>query len=183
MALFAALLISPPRRIGGVARQDTGLEHRRQRSIPTTVSPGSYAAFRVTITNAGKSNIAKIYLTDSRTETPFSVTPSTGCKSTGPLHCSLGALGSGKSVTRVVVYKTPATGTSFPVTFEANTSGVSFSDGGTSHGDALRTDASTAMNGTGNFAGGYVVDAGSCSRPAGATHSRRPSTRPSPASA
>lgn len=130
-------------------------------SIPTTVSPGAFAAFRVTITNSGKSNVAKIYLTDSRPETPFSVTPSTGCKATGQLNCALGALGSGKSVTRVVVYKTPATGTSFAFTFEANTSGVSFSDGGTSHGDALKKDASTAMDGTGNFAGGYVIDAGS----------------------
>lgn len=129
-------------------------------AIPTVVSPGSYAAYRVTITNGGKSNIAKIYLTDSRTETPFSVTPSTGCKASGQLNCSLGSLGSGKSVTRVIVYATPSTGTSFPVTFEANTSGVSFSDGGTSHGDALKTDVSTALNGSGNFAGGYVVDAG-----------------------
>lgn len=130
-------------------------------AIPTTVSPGAYAAYRVTITNAGKSNIAKISLTASRPEAPFSVTPSTGCKASGQLDCALGALGSGKSVTRVIVYKTPSTGTTFPVTFEANTSGVSFSDGGTSHGDALKKDASTALNGSGDFAGGYVVDAGS----------------------
>lgn len=129
--------------------------------IPTSVSPGAYAAYTVTIKNTGKSNIAKLFLTDTRPEHPYAVSPSTGCAATGQLLCSLGALGPGKSVKRTVVYATPSTGASFNVTFEANTSGVSGSDGGTSHGDTLRKSVSTALNGSADFAGGYIIDPGS----------------------
>jgi hypothetical protein len=126
--------------------------------IPTQVGPGSYAAFQVTIANNGSSNIAKLFLTDSSGATPFSVSPSTGCNTSGQLNCSLGALNSHRSVTRTIVYKTNAAASSFDITFEANTSGVSFSDHNTSHGDTLRGSASTPENGSGDFAGGYVVD-------------------------
>jgi hypothetical protein len=131
-------------------------------TIPTTVSPGAYAAFQITIANGGSSNIAKLFLTSNRSDVPFAVSPSTGCTA-GPLSCSLGALGSGKSVTRTVVYKTSAAASSFDVTFQANTSGATSSDGGTSHGDTLTKSVSMPENGSGNFAGGYAVDSSSFS--------------------
>jgi hypothetical protein len=128
--------------------------------IPDTVQPGKLAAFKVTVT-MGRSNIPKAFLTDSRLETPDMVIPDTGCAASGQLNCALGALKRGESATRTVVYKTPTSGTGFPVEFEVNTSGVSYSDGGTSHGDALLSGViSTALNSNANFAGGYVADAG-----------------------
>lgn len=139
--------------------------------IPTAVAPGAYAAYRVTITNGGSSNIAKLFLTDTSGQAPFSVSPSTGCTASGPLSCSLGALHSGASVTRVIVYKTNPAASSFTDTFEANTSGATASDGGTSHGDTLRSTVSTPENGSANFAGGYVVDSSSFSTGSGDSQS------------
>jgi len=153
-ALLALMLLGT-----GVATATTPGWTMNVTLIPGTVSPGAYAAYRITITNNGKSNISKLFLTDSITDHPYSVISSTGCNATGPLYCSLGALNSGASVTRTVVYKTPSTGTSFPISFDSNTSGSTFSDkGGTSHGDTLFTNVSTVLDGSGNFAGGYVVD-------------------------
>jgi hypothetical protein len=126
--------------------------------LPSSVSPGAPAGYRVVITNNGSSNIAKVALTDSRPESPVSVSTSAGsCASTGQLLCNLGALRSGASVTVTVGYTTSGA-SPFVVTFEANTSGVSFSDGGTSHGDALRGTASTILNSDPNFKGRFTLD-------------------------
>jgi hypothetical protein len=153
-AMLSMLLLG-----AGVASAQTPAWSMAVKLIPGTVSPGAYAAYRVTITNGGTSNIAKLFLTDSITAHPYSVIGSAGCNATGPLFCSLGALNAGKSVTRTVVYQTPSTGTSFNVTFDANTSGSTFSDkGGTSHGDTLFSAVSTTLDGSANFAGGYVID-------------------------
>jgi hypothetical protein len=129
--------------------------------LPDTVSPGSYAAYVVLIHNAGKSNISQLYFTDSRAEVPFSITPSTGCTANAALSCSIGPLSAGASKTIVVVYKTPSSGSSFAVTFQLNTSGSTFTDKkGSSHGDTLSTLATTTLDSTANFAGGYVVVGG-----------------------
>ena len=47
------------------------------------VNPSAAIRFVVTITNNGKSNIAQLYLTDTITGSPLSITPPTGCNSTG----------------------------------------------------------------------------------------------------
>lgn len=152
-ALLALMVLGP-----GVTSAATPGWTMNVTTLPSTVSPGAAAGYRVVITNAGKSNIAKLALTDSRTEAPVSVTTSAGsCNSAGQLLCNLGALRSGASVTVTVAYLTSGA-SPFSITFEANTSGVSFSDGGTSHGDALRQTATTTLNSNPNFKGGFTLD-------------------------
>jgi hypothetical protein len=123
-----------------------------------TVSPSAAVRFKVTITNAGKSNIAQLYLTSTFTAAPLSIAPSTGCNSTGLLVCSLGALKSGKSVTRTIVYRMPSGGGSVDFNFEANTTGVSGSDGGTSHGDTLKKSGHIGLDGSADYNGGFILD-------------------------
>ncbi len=158
LVLLAAALIAP-----GTAAAKTPGWSMTVTPLPGTVSAGAAAGYRVVITNGGKSNIAKLYLTDSRTESPiagFTTTSQGSCGTdavTGELSCSLGALGSGRSATVTVAYMTSGA-SPFDVTFEANTSGVSFSDGGTSHGDALTASASTVLSTDPNFSGGFTLD-------------------------
>lgn len=133
-------------------------------NLAPTVKPGNNAAFVVTITNNGPSNISTLFLDDSRTEDPVLVETSQGtCSASGGLLCSFGALGAGASVRVLVVYQTSGSGT-FAVTFEANANGATFADnnkkngkGGTSRGDSLRGSASVALNSNPNFGGGYVL--------------------------
>jgi Domain of unknown function DUF11 len=156
LALLTAALIAP-----GTAAAKTPGWTMTVTPLPGTVSAGAAAGYRVVITNGGKSNIAKLYLTDDRPETPAAATASQGsCGTdavTGELSCNLGALRSGKSVTVTVAYMTSGA-SPFNVTFEANTSGVSFSDGGTSHGDALRASAATILSTSPNFAGRFTLN-------------------------
>jgi hypothetical protein len=123
-----------------------------------TVSPAAATRFKVTITNNGKSNIAQLYLTDTMTGAPLSVTPSTGCSTSGELLCSLGSLRSHASVTRTIVYRMPSGAGSLDFRFEANTTGVSGSDGGTSHGDTLRTSGHLVLDGSADYNGGFILD-------------------------
>jgi hypothetical protein len=92
----------------------------------------------------------------------LSVTPSKGCKSTGPLICALGPLAKGKSVTVVVVYRTPPSGTSFGVTFTATRVNPFPWFWWWSHRSAFEhidASASTTLNSDPGFVGGWVVDA------------------------
>jgi hypothetical protein len=123
-----------------------------------TVSPSAAVRFVVTIKNSGKSNIAQLYLTSTNTTAPLSVTPSTGCNATGQLLCSLGALKAGASVTRTIIYRMPAGAGSLDFRFEANTTGVSGSDGGTSHGDTLKTSGHLVLDGSADYNGGFILD-------------------------
>ena len=156
VAMFALMLLGA----GGVAAVPPAWSISAT-PIPDTVSPGSPAAFSVTISNTGKLPIPALFLTDSRSETPLSVTPSKGCKATGPLLCSLGLLGKGKSVTVVVVYPTPVSAASFDVTFTATRINPFpwlrwwLHRGAFAHIDAS---ASTTLNSDPNFVGVYVVD-------------------------
>ena len=131
--------------------------------LPATVSPGSSAGYRITITNSGPSNIAALYLVSDKTAQPTYVSaPSQGsCNASGPLRCAFGALGDDASAVVTVAYGTPVTGNSFGVTFQANTTGQTFSDTkGRSHGDTLFSDpkvTSTAISGSGDFAGGFAI--------------------------
>jgi Domain of unknown function DUF11 len=133
--------------------------------LPATVSPGADAGYRVTITNNGPSNIASLFLVSDQTVAPSYISaPSQGtCNATGLLSCAFGALGAKQSVVVTVAYKTPGAGNAFGVTFQANTTGATFSDTkGRSHGDTLFADpkvTSTALSASPDFAGGFAVSA------------------------
>jgi hypothetical protein len=127
-------------------------------SFCATVSPSAAVRFVVTIKNGGKSNIAQLYLTSTFTTAPLSVTPSTGCNASGQLLCSLGALNAGASVTRTIIFRMPSDAGSVDFRFEANTTGVSGSDGGTSHGDTLKTPGHLVLDGSADYNGGFLLD-------------------------
>jgi hypothetical protein len=131
--------------------------------LPPSVSPGSPAGYEVTVTNNGPSNISKLFLTTSTNNNPSTVyVQGPGCRAAGePLFCSLGALRKSRSVSVTVAFATPASGSSFSIAFEANTSGASDSDGGTSHGDVLTETGTTALNGdTQDFFGTFATAKG-----------------------
>jgi hypothetical protein len=132
--------------------------------LPAAVSPGAPAGYQVDIVNNGPSNISALYLVDKLDVTGVSTTPVYLTSSrpgtcnegtiSGPLMCAFGALNSGQSVTVVVAYDTPASGTTFPVEFQINTTGSTFSDvKGRSHGDQLTVVATTALSNNKNFGG------------------------------
>jgi hypothetical protein len=123
--------------------------------------------YQVTITNAGPSNISQLFLVTQATDSPAYVSqPSQGScapANSGPLACTFGALNAKQSVTVTVAYGGPVHGTydqGDPV-FQGNTTGLTFSDGGTSHGDTLvdPNEKPTIISvGNGNFAGGFSLD-------------------------
>lgn len=159
-ALLGVMLLG----VGGTTAATPGWSAAAS-SIPGTVSPGSYALYRVTVTNGGSSNISQLFLTSDQAAVPFSATPSAGsCTANVALSCSLGALASGATDTILVVYKTPSNRSSLDIDFQFNTSGSTGSDQKhhkpTSHGDTLHDPVSTALDGSANFAGGYVVFGG-----------------------
>jgi hypothetical protein len=138
-------------------------------TLPPTVSPGAPAGYQVTITNLGSGNIAALYLVaevNGSVDVPtvYLTTTQGTCDPVGqPLDCSFGALNAGDSVTVVVAYTTPTSGSSFSVEFQGNTTGNTFADGikGRSHGDTLLPDpvvTTTALNNGKNFAGFFSTD-------------------------
>jgi hypothetical protein len=132
-------------------------------NLPSLVSAGSEAGFQVTISNAGPSNISKLYLRTDTSVAPDYVTTTQGaCAAPGTqLSCSFGGLRKGQSVTVVAAFPTSAAATSFVAGFYANTSGASSSDKGhSSHGDTLRdpNEAATELTDSPDFAGGFSVD-------------------------
>ena len=96
---------------------------------PPVVGTGYNAAFVVTITNAGPSNISALYLSTDIPKTAanvsptyigpatYSPTPGSGPTSpcnpagSGPLYCSFGSLANGASVTLTVAFKAASPGT------------------------------------------------------------------------
>jgi len=133
--------------------------------LPGVVHNGSNAGYRVTISNAGPSNISTLFLVTKTQDSPTYVsTPTQGtctAPGAGPLVCTFGALNAGASVTVTVAYATPASGTSFDPVFQANSNGATFSDGkGTSHGDTLQdpNETPTGLTTSKNFAGGFSID-------------------------
>jgi hypothetical protein len=127
-----------------------------------TVNPSAYMKFVVTVTNkpTSKSTISKVFLTSTYSATPFSVSPSTGCNASGELLCSLGALKPGASATRTIIYQMPSDAGVLDFDFEANTAGVSGSDGGTSHGDTLKRFGHIILDGGADYIGGYILTGG-----------------------
>jgi hypothetical protein len=139
--------------------------------LPEAVTPGTAAGFEVTVTNNGPSNIAALYLNDDIDETPvylLSADRPGACGETGttppagPLFCSFGALTDDQSVTIVVAYDTTGHSGSFPIAFQANTTGATFSDGpkGKSHGDTLTKTVSTALSTNKIYAGLFSTAGG-----------------------
>ncbi len=142
--------------------------------LPSAVSPGADAGYRVLIENLGPSNISQLFFTDSVDAVPtFFTSTRAGCAVDPRLFCTFGALNSGDSITVVIAYATPLSGAAtFDVTFELNTTGKTFSDKGkNSHGDAKQATASTDLNSDQNFAGGFID--GSFSVANGGTLGRR----------
>jgi Domain of unknown function DUF11 len=127
--------------------------------LPDTVNPGANAGYSFTIFNGGKSNISQLYLTDSINASPvyFSNSRGTTCQLSPTLFCAFGALNAGDTIDVVIAYTTPTSGTSFPVTFELNGTGVSFTDPHKSHGDTLPLTLTTTLNASPNFAGAFEL--------------------------
>lgn len=133
-------------------------------AVPGTVSPGEPVAFTVWAYNDDTSTVSQFYLRDITDGTVLSATPSKGsCAQTEPLDCTLGQLKPGQTVSVLVVYQTPATGTSMPVTFVFSTTGLGSGgpDSDQSHGDEFATSSSVALSADAtNFAGRYVNSSG-----------------------
>jgi len=134
--------------------------------LPSSVTPGEAAGYKVTIRNDGPSNIAQLFLvaylgdTDSPAPTPVytKVAPKGSCPNTGgSLYCTLGSLKAGKSVTVTVAFTTPTEGATFSIRFVANTTGATSSDGGTSHGDTIDETGTTTLTSDPDFAGRFVL--------------------------
>ena len=133
--------------------------------LPSTVTPGDVAGYRVTIHNAGPSSISQLYVTGylGGTDDPaplpvFTSTTRGSCPNTdGTLFCTLGSLKKNQSVTVVAAFTTPTAGESFSIRFEANTTGATSSDGGTSHGDTIDQTGTTALSDDPDFAGRFVT--------------------------
>jgi hypothetical protein len=155
VALSGAVSASPPRWSMTVT------------DLPSVVQNGSNAGYRVTISNAGPSNISTLFLVTKVSNSPSYVgRPTQGSCSApgaGSLVCNFGALAAGASVTVVVAYATPSSGTSFDPVFQANSNGATFSDPRhTSHGDTLQdpSETPTTLTSDINFAGGFAIDQG-----------------------
>jgi hypothetical protein len=132
--------------------------------LPSLAANGSGVGYRVTIHNGGPSNISSLYLVTKTQNSPaFVDSPSQGtCSSpgAGALSCNFGALTNGSSVSVVVGYAAPASGTSFDPVFQGNTTGATFSDAGHSHGDTLQdpNETPTQLTTSRDFAGGFALN-------------------------
>ena len=133
------------------------------------VAPGRLAGWSFTIHNGGSSNISKVFLTDSLAHAAVFVrSDRAGCTLTPVLFCDFGALAAGADINVLVVHTAPSVTGNFPITFQLNGSGATYSDSkGRSHGDTLNLAFDGATGNPpvtvvvgGEFDGGYVIDAG-----------------------
>jgi hypothetical protein len=133
------------------------------------VSSGSDQGFRITVTNHGPSNIAKLYLVAARNtdggrladKARFltSSRSSNDCIQQGALLCSFGAVRAGESITVVVAYRVPLSTGKGKVVFELNTNGL-VPGGNNSHGDAAYSTETVRIlpKGRGDSAGAWVTN-------------------------
>jgi hypothetical protein len=130
--------------------------------LPPSVSPGAPAGYQIDIVNNGPSNISALYLTADIGLTPvYLVTNQGSCNTTGSLFCSFGAVNDDGTVQVIVAFDTPTSGSTFPVSFQLNTTGFTFTDvKNRSHGDLKTVAVSTALNNGKNFAGFFSTAAG-----------------------
>ena len=136
------------------------------KNLPPKVAAGNAMGYQITISNAGPSNISQLFLVTETPDSPAYIpTPSQGScapAGSGPLACTFGALNAKKSVTVIVAYAGPVSNTYDPgdPVFQGNSNGLTFSDGGSSHGDTLsdpNEKPTTISTGNGNFAGGFSL--------------------------
>ena len=144
-ALLALMLVGP-----GIATAATpGWQFRNILQEPTTVADGGVASFKFQVFNNGKSNISKLFLTDSYNGAALSVTNSRGvtCQTSPQLFCSFGALAAKGFINVQVLYRV---GTSdFTTTFQLDSSGDP-AGGNNSHGDSLLRTLTTFVNASAN---------------------------------
>ncbi len=175
-ALLALMMIGPAPALGAQANwhfynPTTGAKDAGE-LLPSVVAPGSAAGYSFRIKNDGPSNISQLFLTDSRyADDPTNAVPAyffndrgTDCQLDPYLYCAFGALNAFDSITVTIAYNTlkdgPAT---FPVTFQLNSTGNTFSDNknnprGNSHGDTLSLTLTTTLNAGKDFDGGFNTD-------------------------
>ncbi|HEY4227053.1 MAG TPA: hypothetical protein VGM49_01855 [Candidatus Limnocylindrales bacterium] len=164
-ATFALMLVG----VGTTFASPPGWEFITPQNLSVQVGPGRQAGWSFTVKNGGTSNISKLYLTDSLAQPALYVQDDRDvCVASPVLFCSFGALAAGASIDVLVVHTAPGSG-SFPVTFQLNTSGSTFSDSkNRSHGDTLNlafdgktgNPAVTVVNTSSEFDGGYNITAG-----------------------
>lgn len=174
--------------VGTAVASPPGWEFLTPVNLAPQVGTSRLAAWSFTIHNDGNSNIAKVYLTDSLTTEAYDVyADRAGCVTTPGLYCNFGALAAGASIFVRVVYRAPSTAGNFPVTFQLNGSGATFSDvRGRSHGDTenLLFDGIvgvghapvTVVNGSTEFDGGYAITAGGTFSTGGTLTRQNPQT-------
>jgi hypothetical protein len=131
--------------------------------LPPTVVSGQDAGYRVTVANAGPSNINGLTLSTNIDVpvtyfsglTPFATGPASCLSANVKFTCNLGTMNAGQSTTFTIAYKTSGNGTFDMTVSLRSSSGDTGSDGrGQSRGDALSVTAKTGLA-SGNFAGGY----------------------------
>jgi hypothetical protein len=127
---------------------------------PAAVTPGKYVAFSIWARNDDTSTISQFFITATTAGTVKSATWSKSDGSTqactpggDPLNCSFGQLKPGEWIDALIVFTTPASGTSMPVNFVWSTVGLG-------HGQTFPISDSVSLNGGANFEGTYVVDSG-----------------------
>lgn len=143
-----------------------------------TVAPGAIVAYKVSITNSGKSQISALNMDTDTGLVPKYVGPITydhqtgsgscSAANAGPLLCNFGNLVAGGIVHVTVAFQTPTTGTGctpasatkYCFNFRAFGNGNTPSDGGTSHGDYLPIPTLVNLNGSSDFAGGFQLGNG-----------------------
>jgi Domain of unknown function DUF11 len=133
--------------------------------LPPSVVSGQDAGYRVTVANAGPSNINGLSLSTNiaapvtyfsgLSQPPFATGPASCAYVNVPFTCNLGTMNAGQSTTFTIAYKTSGSGTFDMTVSLRSSSGDTGSDGkGQSRGDALSVTAKTGLD-SGNFAGGY----------------------------
>lgn len=148
-----------------------GWEYRDAENLSVLVGDGRQAGWSFRIYNGGSSNISKLYLTDSLAqEAVFVRDDRNACVKAPVLYCDFGALAAGASINVLVVHTAPSTAGGFPINFQLNGSGATYSDGdkGRSHGDTknLSFDGKagnppvTMVSTNSEFDGGFAVEAG-----------------------
>lgn len=170
-ATFVLMLVG----VGSVAAKNPSWDIQIVK-LPPVVGAGHDAGYRVTVSNAGPSNINTLSMTVTPASTPTAAPTyfsglswnfgahgsctGTGPGGSGPLTCDLGTLTAGQSTTFTVAYNVPTGSTgSFDVTVAIQSgSGNTGTDPGTSRGDAFSKTASTGISSSTNFDAGFVVD-------------------------
>lgn len=172
--------------VGTAVASPPGWEFLNPVNLAPEVGSAKLAAWSFTIHNGGSSNISKLFLTDSLKTEAFDVYDDrAACVKSPVLYCNFGALAAGASIFVRVVYTAPSTAGDFPITFQLNGSGDTFSDGkGRSHGDTQslyfdgKTDHEpvTVVNTSTEFDGGYALTAGATFSTVGTLTRQNPQT-------